>query len=135
MWVSRVLGLDPFKRMPRVTVGVSPMVMSAEHRSEFEALHRQWWRLHMSENFSRGTINPKQTNKQTNKQTKHFTKYLFCAAWRPIYVQKVALQKTQCYLQCTIRTHCNPKQNFTKFCILYTPNKLLVKCNINKTSE
>ena len=25
------------------------MAMSAEHRSNFAALHRQWWRLHMSE--------------------------------------------------------------------------------------
>ena len=44
------------------------MVMSAEHRSKFEALHLLWWRLHMSEKFSSGTINHKQTNKQTNKQ-------------------------------------------------------------------
>ena len=38
------------------------MAMSAEHRSKFAALHRQWWRLHMSEKFSSGTINSKQTN-------------------------------------------------------------------------
>ena len=31
------------------------MAMSAEHRSKFVALHRQWWRLHMSEKFSSGT--------------------------------------------------------------------------------
>ena len=46
------------------------MAMSAEHRSKFAALYRQWWRLHMSETFSSGTINSKQTNKQTNKHTK-----------------------------------------------------------------
>ena len=40
------------------------MAMSAEHRSKFAALHRQWWRLHMSEKFSSGTINFKQTDKQ-----------------------------------------------------------------------
>ena len=40
------------------------MAMSAEHRSKFAALHRQWWCLHMSENSSSGTINSKQTNKQ-----------------------------------------------------------------------
>ena len=39
------------------------MAMIAEHRSKFAALHRQWWRLHMSEKFS------SETNKQTNKQT------------------------------------------------------------------
>ena len=40
------------------------MAMSAEHtRSKFAALHRQWWRLRMSEKFSIGTINFKQTNK------------------------------------------------------------------------
>ena len=42
------------------------MAMSAEYRLKFASLHRQWWRLHMSEKFQ--TINPKQTNKQ-NKQT------------------------------------------------------------------
>ena len=37
------------------------MAMSAEYRLNwFAALHRQWWRLHMSEKFQ--TINPKQTN-------------------------------------------------------------------------
>ena len=44
------------------------MVMSAEQRSKFAALHRQWWRLHMSEKFSSRTKNSK-TNKQTNKHT------------------------------------------------------------------
>ena len=32
------------------------MAISAEHRSKFAAIHRQWWRLHMSEKFSSGTI-------------------------------------------------------------------------------
>ena len=35
------------------------MVMSAEHRSQFAAFHRQWWCLQMSENFSSGTKNSK----------------------------------------------------------------------------
>ena len=38
--------------------------MCAEHWSKFAALYRQWWRLHMSEKFSSGTINSKQTNTQ-----------------------------------------------------------------------
>ena len=42
------------------------MAMNAEHRSKFAALHRQWWRLHMSEKFSSGTKTPKQTNKIYN---------------------------------------------------------------------
>ena len=42
------------------------MAMCAEHRSEFAALRRQWWRLYMNEKFSSGTINSIQTNKQTN---------------------------------------------------------------------
>ena len=37
------------------------MPMSAEHRS-IAALHRQWWRLHMSEKFPSGTINSIKTN-------------------------------------------------------------------------
>ena len=43
------------------------MAMSAEHMSKFAAFHRQWWRLHMSEKCSSGTINSTQTNK--NKET------------------------------------------------------------------
>ena len=39
------------------------MTMSAEHRLKFAALYRQWWRLHMSEQFSSEMINPK-TSKQ-----------------------------------------------------------------------
>ena len=31
------------------------MVMSAEYRSTFKALHRLWWRHHMSKIFSSGT--------------------------------------------------------------------------------
>ena len=41
------------------------MAMSAEHSSKFAALHRLWWRLHMSEKFRVGRLTP---NKQTNKQ-------------------------------------------------------------------
>ena len=40
------------------------MAMSAEHRSKFAALHRQLWRLHVSEKFSSGSIHSKQTNKK-----------------------------------------------------------------------
>ena len=36
------------------------MAMSAEHWSKFAAYRQQWWRLHMSEKLSIGTINPKQ---------------------------------------------------------------------------
>ena len=40
------------------------MAMSAE---QFAALHRQWLRLHLSEKFSSGNKNSKQTNKtETN---------------------------------------------------------------------
>ena len=41
------------------------MVMSAEHRSTFAALHRQWRRPYISEKFSSGTKNPKQINELT----------------------------------------------------------------------
>ena len=41
------------------------MVTSAEHGSKFVALHRQWWRLNMSEKFSSVTKNP-QTYKQVH---------------------------------------------------------------------
>ena len=40
------------------------MAVSAEHRSKFATLHWQWWRLQMSEKFSSGTKNSKQTNKK-----------------------------------------------------------------------
>ena len=39
------------------------MAMSVEHRSKFAALHRQWWRLHISEKFSSWKINSNKTNK------------------------------------------------------------------------
>ena len=42
------------------------MAVSAEHRSKFAAVHRSWWRLHMSEKFSSGAKKTKQINKQTS---------------------------------------------------------------------
>ena len=45
------------------------MAMSAEHRLRFAALQRKSWRLHMSEKFSSGTINPKQTNQSFDQNT------------------------------------------------------------------
>ena len=40
------------KRMTRDTVGLArPMAISEEHRSTFAALHRQWRRLQLSENY------------------------------------------------------------------------------------
>ena len=48
------------------------MSMSAEHRSEFAALRRQWWRLQMSEKFSNGP--KKNTNKQLDEGNKHVKK-------------------------------------------------------------
>ena len=53
------------------------MAMSADHRSKFAALHRQWCRLHMSEKFSSGTINSKETNKQINSTESTKTYYFF----------------------------------------------------------
>ena len=48
------------------------MAMSAEHRSKFAALHRWWWRLHLSEKFSSGT----------KKTTKHRFKDEIKTAYR-----------------------------------------------------
>ena len=55
-----------------------------EHRSKFAALHRQWWRLQMSEKSSSKMKNTKQTNKQqdgnqTNQFYSYFTRWNF--AW------------------------------------------------------
>ena len=51
------------------------MAMSAERtctcRSKLAALHRQWWRLHMSEKFSSGMKN--------HKQTKHHKTTFLCS--------------------------------------------------------
>ena len=54
------LGFDPRSRQTQVVKTGSDnshcsMAMSTEHRS-FAALHRHWWHLHMSEQFSNGTI-------------------------------------------------------------------------------
>ena len=69
MWVSLVLGDHHYKRMPRDTGGVGrlknphcSMSINAAHRGKFAALHRQWWRLHMSKKFQSWTKNSKQTN-------------------------------------------------------------------------
>ena len=52
---TRHLNMDCFESMvPANFVSYAPIF--------FAALHRQWWRLHMSEKFSSGMINPKQTN-------------------------------------------------------------------------
>ena len=69
--MSRVFGDDHHKRMPcHNRWGMQKnhycsIAISAEHRWKFVALHRKWWRLHMIEKFSNGTINHKQTNKQS----------------------------------------------------------------------
>ena len=52
------------------------MAMSAEHKPEFAAFHRQWLRLHMSEEFSGGMKNPKQT-KEKNKQTHKYRQKVY----------------------------------------------------------
>ena len=44
------------------------IAMSAEHGWKFAALHRQWRCLHMSEKFSSGMKNPKQTKKHSFAQ-------------------------------------------------------------------
>ena len=52
------------------------MAVSAEHKLKFAALHRQWWRFQVSEKFSSGLKNSKQTNKKSaNSQKKVFTCY------------------------------------------------------------
>ena len=43
------------------------VAMTAEHRSKFAALHWQWCRIHISEKFSSGTKNHRQTNKHDFK--------------------------------------------------------------------
>ena len=71
MWMSRVLGDDHYERISHVTVGVAcylkiphcSVAMSAEHRSKFSLLHRQWWRLRMSEKFSSRTKTQNKHNK------------------------------------------------------------------------
>ena len=64
------------------------MAMSAEYRSKF-ALHRQWWRLHLSEKFLSGTKNPKQTNKQTKYAQKclHYIQIKTCISYLLVSVE------------------------------------------------
>ena len=49
------------------------MAISADHRSNFAAIHRQWWRLQMSEKFSSGTKNSKQTKKHILMKFDHLS--------------------------------------------------------------
>ena len=61
------------------------MTISAEHRSNFTALHWQWWHLHMSEKFSSGKKNPnKQTNKKNMKCMKKFSLGLKSFCYFPV---------------------------------------------------
>ena len=59
--------------------------MSAEHRSKFAALHRQWIRLHMSEKLSSGTKNHKQT------KTMEVRVFFYCV-WQSPYLLKTERQ-------------------------------------------
>ena len=84
--------------MPNVTVHVArcgtlknpyfSMAMSAGYRSKFSALHRQWWRLHMSAKLSSGTktLNPPPQKKLRN-----------LACWRsgfdPQWIYKLSFKK------------------------------------------
>ena len=66
------------------------MTISAEHtwRSKLAALLRQWWRLQMSEKFSSGTKNSKQTkNPQKSKKKKNRIAFVRChekMAYQPL---------------------------------------------------
>ena len=62
------------------------MAISAEHRSKFATLHRQWWRLQMSEKFSSGMKNSKQTNQHRigevpNAYTQLFEEIIMLSTW------------------------------------------------------
>ena len=58
-----------------------PSLLNGQHRS-FAALHRQCWRLHISEKSSSGTINPKQIK---SKSKKSFIFYFFTHAfWKKL---------------------------------------------------
>ena len=59
------------------------MAISTEQRSKFAALHRQWWRLRMSEKLSSWTKNPKQTSKQTA--------IIYQSVWLLLYEMKLCL--------------------------------------------
>ena len=69
--VSQVLGDDRYKQS---TYTAQWSWVSSKGHSKFEALHRYWWRLHMSKKFSSGTKNPKQNNKPKywNENLFHF---------------------------------------------------------------
>ena len=80
--VSRVLGGAPcHSRWGTLKNPHCPMAMSAEHRSKFAALYRQWWRLRMSDKFLSRTKNSKQTNNFNQYWLKHYwetTKFVDC---------------------------------------------------------
>ena len=51
------------------------MAISAEHMLKVVTLHRQWWRIQMSEKFSSGTKKSKQTNKTQSLRLYSPTQY------------------------------------------------------------
>ena len=75
------------------------MAVNAEHMSKFAPLPSP---VMVSDKFSSGTINPKQTNKQTNKQTSNEAQYISLGI-PPVTDCKVQSPKpTYCYYQYSI---------------------------------
>ena len=71
------------------------MAMNGDYRSKFTVLQRQWWRLHMSEKFSSGTINIKQSKKQTNLFVRSFSS---CSRIFLTHVETSPLSEKNCNL-------------------------------------
>ena len=92
------------------------MAMSAEHRSKFAALHRQWWRLHMSEKFSSRTINSKQTNK-SKKCRDHFLRTTFHATSQMVMgSDNTSFLLAQCEENCALKF-----KTMSMSCIFHIP--------------
>ena len=81
------------------------MALSAEQWSKFAVLHRQWWRLHMSEKFSSGTINSKQTKKNLKSES----------VWTDIYNLFALESRVHDYNKCIEKSFRDLRMSFNSF--------------------
>ena len=81
------------------------MAISAKYMSKLAALRRQWWRLHMSENFSSGTRNSKQANRIKNCALNNIP-VLFSLNGPFKKLQDLPLKNTLSYISKTMKYYC-----------------------------
>ena len=98
------------------------IAMSAEHRSKFASLHRQWWRLHMSEKFRSGR------KWETNDNSEHPCMFIGYRMDCDVKLAKACvvfwLHHHCLSIRCGSKTCFSPSENFLKYTELQRLRKL-----------